>query len=560
MARTLRWIRYVRVHPIILGLVALTGCLGSVDGTAGPGAGPGGIEGSPIPGLDGEYAPLVPAPPRMVRLTQAQYRNAVEDVFGAGARPEAPLPNDDGAEAFSSIGASLATTTVGAVERYRDAALEVARWAVVNRETIPALAGCVPGSATDPCIEQAVRDLGRRLWRRSLSDEEVAPIVAVVGAAGEGAEDLALGLEYALAVLLQSPNFLYVPYVGEQDPATGVRRYTSIEMASRLALFFWNSIPDRELLEAADADALTDPDDIADQVARMLEAPRAEGFGARFFDEAWHVANLRADSKNSEIFPEWTPEVAAAARSEYELLLEQFTAPGQRFFDIFSTGQGYANAALAPLYETQAPGADLSPIDWGTKRKGILTSVALLAANAKAHRTSPTQRGMFVRADLLCLSVPPPPEGVVAELMEEEMANTENLSVRDKLALHQTDPTCASCHALFDPMGLALENFDAIGRFREKDQGMTIDASATFEDVPLDGAVDVAKLIESDPRTRACLAKRLYAYASGHMPTEGEAGVVEALGDYLVQEGEVFMALAKGIAVSTGFRFMAEAK
>ena len=193
------------------------------------------------------------------------------------------------------------------------------------------------------------------------------------------------------------------------------------------------------------------------------------------------------------------------------------------------------------------------PLD--EERAGLLTSPAVMAANAKPNRTSPTQRGLFVRANLLCLPVPPPPDDVNLNLEE---SGGEGLSVRERLDLHSTSPACAGCHTLFDPIGMTLESFDSLGRFRTFDGDFEIDPSATFEGNELDSARALADFVREDPRTVTCLAERLYGFAVGHMPTEGEQGVIAALADYLMAKDESFRELVIGITISTGFRFIGE--
>jgi len=155
----------------------------------------------------------------------------------------------------------------------------------------------------------------------------------------------------------------------------------------------------------------------------------------------------------------------------------------------------------------------------------------------------------------LCLPVPPPPDNVNFNLEE---SGGEGLSVRERLELHRSDPACAGCHDLFDPMGMTLENFDALGRYRTFDGDFEIDPTATFEGTDLQNARDLADFIREDSRTVGCMAERLYAFASGHLPTEGEQGVIDALGDYLIDNDEAFRKLIVGVTISTGFRYIGQ--
>jgi hypothetical protein len=511
----------------------------------------------PIPGAstDREYAPLTPYPAAMMRLTQAQYLNSIEDVFDADVVSTTALPLDNVDEDFLSIGASFVSSTEGAVERYRDAAIDAAQRILSNRERYPVLRDCTPQDAMDPCISETVRHYARKLWRRPVTEDEVARHAAIAQAAGSGAENADLGLRYVLASLLHAPSFVYITHIGEPDTSTGSRRYTSVEMASRLSYFLWNSAPDDSLLAAAEAGDLVDPEEIRAQVERMLDDERAADLAERFFGRNWNVDRLNAEAKDPVLFPEWTASMADAALQEFRMGLDAATASDARILDVFSARETYVNAELAALYDYPISSAEFQRVPLDDNRAGLLTSPAVLAANAKPNRTSPTQRGLFIRANLLCLPVPPPPDNVNFNL--EEVGGAD-LSVRERLELHRSEPACAGCHALFDPIGMTFENFDSLGRYRTYDGEFEIDPSTTFEDVALSSARDLADFVRDDPRTVTCLAERLYGFATGHLPTEGEQGVIDALGDYLLANDEAFREMVVGLTTSTGFRYIGQ--
>ncbi len=530
-------------------LVACTGSIGG-DGEAS-------ITDPPIPGgpNDRAYAPLVPYPAVMKRLTQAEYLNSIEDVFDADARPAAPLPLDNVDEDFLSIGASFVSSSEGAIERYRDAAIDAAERILANRDRYPVLRDCGPQSVTDACIADVVRHYAPKLWRRPVIEDEVARHAAIAEAAGNGAENAELGLRYVIASLLHAPSFVYVAPVGELEPGRGARRYTSIEMASRLSYFLWGSTPDDALLAAAEAGDLVDPERIRAEVERMLDSPRAADLAERFFGRNWNVDRLDAQSKDPVLFPEWTESLASAALREFRMGLDAATANGASVLDVFGGRETYMNDELAALYGYEISGSEFQRVPLDEERAGLLTSAAVLAANAKPNRTSPTQRGLFVRANLLCLPIPPPPDDVNLNLDE---AGGADLSVRERLELHRSEPACAGCHSLFDPMGMTLENFDALGRYRTYDGDFEIDPTSEFEGQSFGSARDLADFLRDDSRTATCLAERLYGFGTGHLPTGDEQGVVDALGDYLVANEESFRELVVGLTISTGFRYIGE--
>ena len=328
-------------------------------------------------------------------------------MFDADAVPTTALPLDNVDEDFLSIGSSFVSSSEGAVERYRDAAIDAAQRILSNRDRFPVLRDCTPQASVDPCISESVRYYAPKLWRRPVTEEEVARHAAIARAAGAAAEDADLGLRYVLASLLQAPSFVYITDIGEPDTSTGARRYTSVEMAGRLSYFLWNSAPDDALLAAAEAGDLVDPEEIRTQVERMLDDERAADLAERFFGRNWNVDRLDAQSKDPALFPEWTASMADAALQEFRMGLDAATASGASILDLFSARETHMNGELAELYDYPVSGAQFQRIPLDDNRAGLLTSPAVLAANAKPNRTSPTQRGLFIRANLLCLPVPP---------------------------------------------------------------------------------------------------------------------------------------------------------
>jgi hypothetical protein len=494
----------------------------------------------------------------MRRLTTAQYHNSIEDVFGPGAVPSASLPSDRETEQFLSIGASLAATSKRGVELYRDAALEAAESVVANKQQHGPLADCAPDGPSDPCIAESIRHFGRRLWRRPLNEEEISRYASIVGAAGDTSEALRMGLKHALAGLMMSPHFLYIPQAGEPAERIDGYRYTSLEMATRLSYFIWNSAPDAELLRAAEAGELTEPARIEEQVRRMMDTERGRSLPVRFVAEAWGVQDLRSTEKDPERYPQWTPEVREAAWKEFRRTLTRMVTEQRNMMDTLLTSrEGFANGPLAALYDQTLSGSELQPIDRGDRRAGLLTSVPVMAANSLPQRTSPTLRGVFVRANVLCLPVPPPPEDVQTELESESSGGSDEAqSIRERLEQHRSDPQCASCHELFDPMGMTLENFGPLGQFRTEAGGFPVDPSSEFEGEQLADAVDLAHFLREDERVRDCMAEQFYSFATAHAASSGEEGVVHALADEFKRRGELFTELVVGIATSRGFRYL----
>ncbi|MCA9618150.1 MAG: DUF1588 domain-containing protein [Myxococcales bacterium] len=536
-----------RRHPTLLlaSCIGLAACIGQIGG---------GEDGAGEEDPDG-VAESGWSTPAMKRLTTTQYANAIADVFGPQVVLTKALEEDETNELFLSMGAAKVGTSEYGVELYHEAAIDIASQVVADADGQAALSGCAPFEPGTSCVADALETYAQQLWRRPVEGEELAALTAIVGQPGSGtAEDWALGMTYAIAAIVASPSFLYMPEVGEVDLAKGVHRYTSYEMASRLSFALWNTIPDEKLLEAAAADRLVTPEGIRAEVARMLEHDKAGDVATRFFGEAWFVAKLDFTDKNTDVVPEWTPDLVAAYQQEFDLVLRDLLARDADIMEIFTGTETFVNPLLATAYGMSEPsGEDFAPASLPTTRAGLLTSGAVVSAISPSDRTSPTRRGKFILEQVLCDDVPPPPPNVDDTI--EAPTPEEGLTLKEKLAQHREDPACAGCHDMIDPIGFTLENFDAVGAYRELDNGSPVDASGQLGDETLDGVSDLVDYVVADPRTTACIAERLYAFASGHEAAAGEPAVVELVAEAFASHHS-FKTLLTELLVSDAFRYL----
>jgi hypothetical protein len=495
----------------------------------------------------------------MQRLTIAQYHNSIQDIFGPQIQPDAPLEEDETTAMFSSIGAAHVGTSERGIEQYRAAAFDIATQVFEHRTDYEILATCVPEQATDPCIRDFIRHFGSRLWRRPMTQEEIDRYAGLVGSPAEEGLNLDLGMRYALAALIESPNFIYVPSIGEPDPNSGFWRYTSYEMASRLSYFLWNSTPDDELLAAAERDELVGTDGLAEQALRMLETERGQEVAARFFTESWRVTALDINGKNPEMFPDWNAQLLDGFREEFRLFFHDLLENDRDLRDVFTANRTYADATLAAWYGLEVPAAPgFEEIGLDETRSGILTSGAVLAANSPSDRTSPTRRGAFLLDSIFCLTVPPPPPNV-NDVLPEDPPGEEPTTARQKLEQHVSDPVCAGCHQLIDPLGFALEHYDAIGAYRTEElPGVPVDAVGQLNDATLDGAIELAEFVAADERAASCIASRLLSYAAGREPTADDAVAVERLLEDLKANDYRFRALVTALVTEPMFRYTTE--
>jgi hypothetical protein len=521
-------------------------------------------EGAQVP--EAQLGRFEPAPVGLRRLTVAQYENAIMDLLGEKVASVLE-PDDRSSVQFSTMAAYRVSTSDRGVEQYREAGLRVARAAFANQGKREELLGCALRSVAEPCVAKFLARFGARAWRRALSAAELATYLRLAARTGVVRKSPWRGVEAAVAGLLISPNFIYVPEVGESDPThPGRLRFSSYEMATRLALFFWNSIPDVELMNAAQDGRLLTVEGIRAEARRLLASPKARPSARRFFAEHLGLDDLRTLSKDEKVYPQATGTLPAAMREEIERLTEYlvFDRKGD-ILDLFDTRETFVNGELQRLYglpdEPAAPelpgGDDFHRVSLPADgpRAGLLGTAGILALYSNATRSSPTLRGVFIRERLLCQEVPPPPPGVSTELAPPKDKKAPPRTLREQLGEHASNPVCANCHSFFDPLGLSMEHFDGIGAWRANDNGHTLDVSGVIDGAKYAGALELGALIKRNPRAPTCLARELYSYAAGHAIGPGEEGVVAAVSQAFDKSGHDFQDLMIAIAVSDGFRF-----
>lgn len=511
--------------------------------------------------------PVAAAPPALQRLTRARYATTVQSLFRQDGYADVQVPKDLESDtllhSYSSIGAAEVTISPRAAEQFEAAALELAGQLISDPARRLAFVGC-QADATDPgaaCVRRYIERFGLRAFRRPLSEQEVDEHLSLFRSLSSELQDPWEGLRYTIVAFLESPHFLYRIEKGEPDPARPDRlRYSSYEMASRLSYFLWNDMPDPELLDAAGRGELLDDESLSAQVSRMLRLrPAAEGALDQFLIEYLYLNRLDTVSKDATLFPEWTAELASALRQEVLLLMRDVAlADDQDLRAYLTVPATYVNRELATFYglppgDTRPPGTwQKVPLLPGAL-PGLLGRAGVLALSAHATQTSPTQRGRFIRQQLLCQDVPPPPPNVSTILPAGGAGEKQTL--RERLARHRQDPVCAGCHQSMDPLGLALEHFDPIGRYRATEDGLPIDPSGDFDGVAYADAGELAQLLRATPRIGHCFARQLYRHATGHLETPAEQGLLEQLGVKLDRDGFRFATLVRELVLSEGFRY-----
>jgi hypothetical protein len=535
-----------------------TGGTSAVPGATGSGAsGAGAAPGSTAPGTPPLHD-FQAAPAGLRRLTVSQYRASVEALLGVQIDPSA-LEADLTSDGLVAIGASQSSVSTRGAELYGQAAAAAAHQAFADPARAMALLGCAPAApATDPCTRGFISKFALRAWRRPPTSAEVDRYAALASTAVARLGTPWAGVETAVAAMLESPKFIYRAELGEPDPQSAKRRrYTAYEMATRLSFFLTNVTPDDALLESARKGETLAVAGLKAQADRLLATPRARQAFDTFVIDKLDLDQLDSFHRDPKLFPQMTPTLGASMRQETLSALEDVAfGSGRDFLEILDTNTTFVNTELARLYKMSAPSAKdfvKTALPADGPRAGLLGHASVLAINAHDDGTSPTKRGKFIREMLLCQAIPPPPANVVTALKDPPAG--VKLTRRELLTQHRADPTCAGCHKITDPVGLGLENFDAIGAFRTTDQGLAIDPSGDLDGAAFTDARQLAQAVRRHADAAPCVVRSLYRYATGHIETDGEAPVLADLVKAFQASGRSFLPLAGAIGASDGFRF-----
>ena len=369
----------------------------------------------------------------------------------------------------------------------------------------------------DTCAKQIVATLARRAFREPVNETAMQPLLAFYKSGRqEGSFDL--GIERALQLILASPKFVFR---AERDPAAlrpgTVFRVSDVELASRLSFFLWSSIPDDELMAEASAGRLKDPSVLQRQTRRMLADPKAQALVSHFAGQWLHLRNLRNAQPHADDFPDFDDNLRHAFQRETELLFESVMREDRSVVDLLRADYTFVNERLARHYGIpNVYGSQFRRVPvTDDARKGLLGHGSILTLTSHATRTSPVVRGKFILENILGTPPPSPPPDVPA--LKENEKGQKPKTVREQMAEHRANPTCASCHKIMDPIGFALENFDAVGAWRTEDAGAPIDASGELTDgTRIDGVVALRRAILARPDLFVgTMTEKLLVYALG---------------------------------------------
>ena len=380
---------------------------------------------------------------------------------------------------------------------------------------------CRPLSAEEarPCAEKILSRLGRLAYRRNPTERNLKALMSLydMGAASAGFEE---GIRMGIEGMLASPNFVFrIEEPLDPREAEFGYRLTDTDLASRLSFFLWGTIPDHELLDAAEAGQLSDPAGFETQVRRMLADPRSEALAKRFAYQWFRLQDLEKINPNVRLYPDFYQQLKLAMVEETERFFHHLVTEDKSVFDLFTADYTFVNDNLADHYGMDGvAGPEHRLVRYqNPNRRGIFAHGSMLTLTSHPYRTSAVLRGKWVM-EVLLGSPPPPPPPNVPDLDAGESGETvRKLTARQALEIHRDNPACRSCHRMMDPIGLALEQFDVTGRVRVKDAGQPIDASGEFYDgTPIRDIGDLreALLKRPTPLLRT-FTENLMAYALG---------------------------------------------
>lgn len=498
------------------------------------------------------------APPDISRLTEDQYRNIIGDVFGSaiivGGRFDMPVRTDG----LLMVGARNATVTAGSMRQYDEMARSIASQVLSapNRQFLVPCALTPDMAFDETCTTRLISETGRLLFRRPLTDSELAVRVNTVRDTAQALGHFEDGLHMGLTSLLVAPQFLFVTETVEPDPASpGDVRLDGYSIASRLSFLLWNTAPDDALLVSAANGALHTEEGLEAQVERMMASPRLKTGVRAFFSDMLEFDAFDFLEKDTVIYPAFGIAAAQDAQEQtLRTIADHVINLDADYRDLFTTRKTYMTRTLGQIYRVRvdAPKGVWQPFEFDADddRVGIQNQLGFLALHSHPGRSSPTLRGKAIRTTLLCQQVPDPPPDV--DFTEFNDPNSPNKTARQRLTAHSTSPACAGCHRITDPIGLALETFDGAGQSRRTENGEVIDTSGSLDGISFDDASGVGPALRDNPAAATCLVNRLYAYASGKSLSPQDPWMTY-LEDRFADDGYRVKALLKRIATSDAF-------
>lgn len=486
------------------------------------------------------------------RLTEAQYRQSVADIFGGDIKVLGNFEPDMRVHGLLAEGTTRVSITPGGLEQYESIARGIAAQAT-DTEHWDKVVGCLPDAADKTgirCAAAFFERVGRQLYRRPLQPVEVKSAVDDTLASAKKLGSYQAGLGAALAGMMTSPDFLF----RVERPAADAE-LDAWSRASRLSYFLWNTTPDTELLEAAARGDLDTTVGLARQVDRLMASPRFNDGVRAFFDDFLRLDGLGSLSKDTTIYPAFSASITNAAREQtLRTISELLVTERGSYLDLFTTRRFAMNRTLGPLYNVPVASKEWTIYEFPASdpRAGLLTQLSFLALHSHPGRTSPTLRGKAVREVLMCEEIPAPPANVNFSVVQD-VSNPNLRTTRERVQAHLNDEDCAGCHRKTDPIGLGLEKFDGAGQFRAMENNAAIDVAGDLDKASFVGAAELGNVMAKSPAVASCLVQSTYRYAMGRSIAKAEKPLIDQYKRKFAQSAYRFVDLVRAIALDPSF-------
>ena len=417
---------------------------------------------------------------------------------------------------------------------------------------------CRPGAGLSEaaCARQIVSALARRAYRRPVTDGDLGPVLAFY-ATGRKARDFDGGIQLALQRILADPQFVFRAEREASVASPGAAfRVSDIELASRLSFFLWSSVPDEQLVALASRGTLHDPAVLDQQVRRMIRDPRARALVSNFAGQWLYLRNLKNVVPSKDQFPEFDDNLRQAFQRETELLVESVVHDDRSVLELLTADYTHVNERLARHYGIpNVYGSQFRRVPVvSSARRGLLGHGSILTVTSQANRTSPVLRGKWILDNLLGTPPPPPPADVPP--LKENAERERPLTMREQMEEHRANPTCAACHKLMDPLGFALENFDAVGAWRTSDAHSPVDPSSQLADgTKVDGPVALRETLLRQPDAFVgTMTEKLPTYTLGRGLEYYDMPAVRAVVAGAGRQNYRFSSLILGVVKSVPFQ------
>lgn len=422
---------------------------------------------------------------------------------------------------------------------------------VCQPEALPELP---PDRAEAACAEQIIRTFGIRAWRRPLDEVELGAKLQLYSTARLAGADWPEAIRTVLKAFLLSPHFVYRV---EQSRHRGAGHWLDgYELATRLSYFLWSSMPDDRLLALAGTGALRDPAVLEAEARRMLTDRRAEALVDNLAGQWLSTRRIADVSPDPTLFPHFDDGLRGAMTNELTLLARSIFLGDHSLVELLTTTETYVDDRLADFYGLPASAPRAPAPASLPDRPGWFTRAGLLTAYSHPNKTSAVLRGRWVLGNLMCDEPPPPPDGISFDLEDQIIEGQSTPSQRAQLEQHRQNPVCYACHEVMDPIGFALEGFDAIGAARTVDEfGNALDLTGALPGAgAFDGPIEMGRLLAEDPRFARCAVEKTFVYALGRAVSEGEADLLDTLHTQFVEGDHRFVELVADIVRSDSFR------